>query len=511
MHGNDTRQTSYDSYVLLPEAMSENNIFSNSFAIRRRATLQDAEFLPISEYPCSVTEPGRPTNPSNLNAERRAALLLGGESVPTVVLKSLLNNQSGKPILSSHADIVVCHNFTPLDAGLEHAVLRQNLIGPVQYRCCSVGLDAESAQWTNSKVARSLLLDWKASSFKLIPNGPMQFQPDLQTSDAQRFGAPPVPTDFTLFTLDPQTNLPQISISLRKKWAEDPVYGPAWIEELKKADEILTSPAGRDRLIQAGNQGAGAEGGQSSEGADAAELPDGWDVQDKSGLSALGSIHECASEIPNVNLHVAQQGDEVKVFMSVKRAMTVPADQVLFKMAAADWFKPPKSTRLLASDSELWLHVFELHTDEAPVMCEIPGENGTFVEGPVQTLRSVMHEAEANGLVDLKLWGHHLQRPAASAIANTSESDYFECKPLQGDDSASQWVLKVKNPPTLENSRGSNLGSFLASEQLHESPRLKKTWLLSVDQVQTMMVPKKPNFVLKSEIALQEDKMVRIC
>lgn len=145
------------------------------------------------------------------------------------------------------------------------------------------------------------------------------------------------------------------------------------------------------------------------------------------------------------------------------------------------------------------------------VICEIPGENGAINDGPVQTLRSVMHEAEANGLVDLKLWGHHLQRPAASAIANTSESDYFECRPLQGDNSATQWVLKVKGPPTLENCRSSNLASFLTAKQLQESPRLKRVWIVSVDQVQTMMVPKKPSFVLKSEIMLQENQMVGIC
>lgn len=76
---------------------------------------------------------------------------------------------------------------------------------------------------------------------------------------------------------------------------------------------------------------------------------------------------------------------------------------------------------------------------------------------------------------------------------------------------ASQWVLKVKSPPTLEHTRSSNLGGFLTGKQLHESPRLKVVWLLTVDQVQTILVPKKPSFVLKDAIALQADQMVRIC
>ena len=146
------------------------------------------------------------------------------------------------------------------------------------------------------------------------------------------------------------------------------------------------------------------------------------------------------------------------------------------------------------------------------VMCEIPGENGTVSEGPVQTLRSVMHEAESNGVVDLKLWGHHFQRPPASAVTNSADLDYFECRPLQsGDESASKWVLKVKAPPSMESVLSSNLGGFLTSKQIQESPRLKQVWLLSVDTIQTILVPRKPSFVLKDEITLQSDQMVRIC
>lgn len=168
LHGNDVRQTNYDSYVLLPETLIDKNIFANSFAVRRRATQQDADFLPMAEYPCNATEPGRPTTPANLGLEKRAALLLGGESVPTAIIKSLLINHSGKPILNSHGDMLVCHHYTPLDGGLELFLLKQNLVGPVQYRCCSFGLDAEGAQMALSKVARNLLLDWKNNANKLL-------------------------------------------------------------------------------------------------------------------------------------------------------------------------------------------------------------------------------------------------------------------------------------------------------------------------------------------------------
>lgn len=359
LHGNDVRQTNYDSYVLLPETLIDKNIFANSFAVRRRATQQDADFLPMAEYPCNATEPGRPTTPANLGLEKRAALLLGGESVPTAIIKSLLINHSGKPILNSHGDMLVCHHYTPLDGGLELFLLKQNLVGPVQYRCCSFGLDAEGAQMALSKVARNLLLDWKNNANKLLPAGGLVFNPDLSSQDAQRFAAPPVPADFSMISLNRETQLPEISVNVRKKWADDPVYAPEWIQELSKADEILTSPAAR--AIIPGEGGAG-EGGAQGQGIPE-ELPDEWKVKEKS----VNALHECQSEISNVTIHVAEHEGSVQVFLTAARAMTIPADEVLFKLASGDWFKPPKSTRLLASDSENHLHVFEVHTDEAMV------------------------------------------------------------------------------------------------------------------------------------------------
>ena len=227
LHGNDTRQTSYDSYVLLPEALNEKNIFANSFAVRRRATQQDADFLPMSEYLCNVTEPGRPTAPPNLSLEKRAAMLFGGESVPSAVIQALLHNQTLKPIINGHNDVVVLHHFTPLDGGLELSVLRRNLAGPMQFRCCSIGLDAESAKLAQNKLVRCVLLDWKENTNKLLAPQAITFVAELPSHDQQRFSTPPLPSGFSIMSINPETNKPEFTLTMRKKWSEDPVYGPA--------------------------------------------------------------------------------------------------------------------------------------------------------------------------------------------------------------------------------------------------------------------------------------------
>ena len=101
---------------------------------------------------------------------------------------------------------------------------------------------------------------------------------------------------------------------------------------------------------------AGAEGGGSDSQAEGPGVSygDGWQPRDK---DLAGVSHQCESEIPNVTLLITQEG---AVYLTVDGPgpFTIPSDKTLFRMPAADWFKPPKSTRLLAKEEEKWLHVF---------------------------------------------------------------------------------------------------------------------------------------------------------
>ena len=166
------------------------------------------------------------------------------------------------------------------------------------------GFSMDFLKLAENKVARCVLLDWKENANKLL--------------------AP----------MNPETNKPEITVTMRRKWFEDPVYGPSWIEELKKADAILTSPAAR-MALPGDAEGGGTYGSESQE-AEAVSLPDEWQVRDKSGLAGLGHVHECASDIPKVTINVVEHEEKVQVFLTADGPMTIPADVVLFKMPAAD-------------------------------------------------------------------------------------------------------------------------------------------------------------------------------
>ena len=90
LHGNDAKQVSYDVYVLIPESAIDESMFSNSWLVRRRATVKEAQWLSPSEWVVPSIQPGSATSPTTMSIEKRAVHLLAGESVPQVLLESLL-------------------------------------------------------------------------------------------------------------------------------------------------------------------------------------------------------------------------------------------------------------------------------------------------------------------------------------------------------------------------------------------------------------------------------------
>lgn len=139
-----------------------------------------------------------------------------------------------------------------------------------------------------------------------------------------------------------------------------------------------------------------------------------------------------------------------------------------------------------------------------------PNGAGTATVTPASSLRDVLHEAEAAGVADLQLWGHSCTRPGGAAMA-AAESDHFVVAPLadDGEASATKWVLRPK-PVELANVRGSNLGGFLVTKMISQSPRIKPIWVVTIDDTMGSIVPKKPEFFLREDIVLQKDQVVRI-
>ena len=149
----------------------------------------------------------------------------------------------------------------------------------------------------------------------------------------------------------------------------------------------------------------------------------------------------------------------------------------------------------------------------AEIMCEIP-ENGQMTLTEPATIRSVVHEAESSGLVDLKLWKHTVARPAGAANA-PGDVDRFDIQPTydsaESGEVAGPWCLKPKDIP-LASVKVGNMANILPTSLINASPRIQPIWVLNVDQALSMMVPKRPEFWLKSgpDLVLAKGQVCRI-
>ena len=146
--------------------------------------------------------------------------------------------------------------------------MRANLKGPCNWKSCSLSLDVEAAKVCESRIARQLLLDWKTGAFQLMPAPQFVFKAELPQHEAERFHDPGSP-DLTLMKFDSDGRA-VIPSDVRRKWANDPCYGPEWLEALKTCDESLTAP-GAHEPPAAESATAGEEGEQAQ-----VELTDSW-------------------------------------------------------------------------------------------------------------------------------------------------------------------------------------------------------------------------------------------
>ena len=78
LHGNDRRQRTYDTYVLVHDSAEEagNPVLLKSFMCCRGSTMTDATWLPESQYHLPLDGPGAPTVGRDLGVDRALPTLL---------------------------------------------------------------------------------------------------------------------------------------------------------------------------------------------------------------------------------------------------------------------------------------------------------------------------------------------------------------------------------------------------------------------------------------------------
>ena len=369
-HGNDSRHCVYDVYTVVDESKEGTNIFMDSYLAKRRSTMQEAGWLPPDQFFVQVSEPGQAQSPGMMSLEKRAQQLLGGEDVPLKLLQSATHGCENNPksFIQSPADRVhVCH-LTPLEGCLEKVVLRLNLTAVGTWRVFAGCTDILATSTCQVRIGRLLLDDWRTSGWKYMPEPQLKFLSDLPEQEAKRHVDPPAPENLQVIKLT--DGQPTVSQDFRKKWLHDVAYGPEWSAEMKKFDELLAAhligtPAATDTVDTAAT---GEEAG-ATDAAATGELPPAWMpmkvekiTEGHTGEQVRFASHLDAFEFLAL---LPQQPAEATLYLLAKETSRVPVKEALLHHGAADWIKPPKSTRLLSNPEEKHVHTFELRDDLA--------------------------------------------------------------------------------------------------------------------------------------------------
>ncbi|CAE7219718.1 NHX3 [Symbiodinium sp. CCMP2592] len=383
-HGNDGRTLLYDIVAVTSD--SEDNQFLDSFLLRRRATIFAAEWLPTEQYYLPQSEPGRAAAVGSLSVERRAAQLLGGLSVAETLLRSVLFSGASTPKPLFDDDSIVIFHQTPYDGCLEEAALKLRKILKPRVAVFSATPVVDDIASCQGKIAKILLMDWKAATFTMVPESSRRFSSQLPTDTATRVQGSAPPELTSLVWEGTGCKIPEVF-----KWATHVVYASEWVKELDKAE----------RSLLAANLEAAA-------GADPVAAPQQrtTDFVDVATLQSNAALVELASDFANVKfLH---DPDSKSLYAFAKGgAGTIPCDKPVFSHAQGDWVRPPQSTRLLAKadTEELCLHVFALESDTSQVCVEVPGASG-LEDTEAAEVHTVMQESTMAGMVDLKWWHH---------------------------------------------------------------------------------------------------------
>ena len=123
-----------------------------------------------------------------------------------------------------------------MDACLEMACLTMSLAMKATVRVYSASMQVDYATQAKNRIQRSLLLDWKNSEWKLLPEQLRQFSADLPVDQALKYGPPANIAELGALQLDGNGQA-VILEDVKRRWRNHVVYGAEWVAELAKLEE----------------------------------------------------------------------------------------------------------------------------------------------------------------------------------------------------------------------------------------------------------------------------------
>ncbi|CAE7499666.1 unnamed protein product [Symbiodinium sp. CCMP2592] len=142
-------------------------------------------------------------------------------------------------------------------------------------------------------------------------------------------------------------------------------------------------------------------------------------------------------------------------------------------------------------------------SDLDPVVFETTeGNSRRLKDAEIATMRSLIEEMEGNGVVDLTINSHDMER----ADEGGWEDDVFCISPT---DDMPPLVFKFTRN-TGNGLKFTNTASYFDNKSLVGSEKLRMVWRVSFNADEQELSPKKPLYFLKEDCALKKQQVVRL-
>ena len=232
----------------------------------------------------------------------------------------------------------------------------------------------------------------------------------------------PSAPELRLCKIDGETLM--IPRDIRDRWLTDVVRGPQWRDVLRKFDAVFATE------VMPVNPEPEPEDPQRA--IVTTEVVDfDWGVvfpgsaHTEEELAKLKVVHSCPWGANGGSFNVT---DENQLYLLATQDITVPDDVWVLGYGAGQWLLDEKATSFLqnpAANKNWQACIFKSDMDD--IIFEEDSDSHRASDSKVHTLRERWHLLEKKGLVDIKLGGPSIQRPAVVQQGKASD----KCPPPQ--------------------------------------------------------------------------------
>lgn len=206
-------------------------------------------------------------------------------------------------------------------------------------------------------------------------------------------------------------NCLSIPRDIRDKWLLDPIRSPTWKDVLRKFDSVFTA-----ELVVAPQLTTAAAASEESSEVVKDETVFAWGdcfpeaATTEQDLAKLKVVASFPLSVRGAHMNITE---EKELYVLASEELTLPVDVWLIGYGAGMWLQDEKASTFLNAPSGTGWMKCEFNSDMDLIIFEEDADSHRATDSAPHTLRERFHQIESKGLVDIRLGGHSIQRPAA--------------------------------------------------------------------------------------------------